>query len=91
MNKKILFIALMLSIILWFASRYVQTLVAVFIIQGPSVSFFAPECSATGYPVAICVDASENSKYIYYLINIVFWFIILFGIWKLFRKFTAKA
>jgi hypothetical protein len=61
-----------------------------FVFTPGSVVFFGSHCVATGYPIAICINEFDNAQYIFFLVNIVFWFAMVVGIKRLFLDKKKK-
>ncbi|MDO8570796.1 MAG: hypothetical protein Q7R97_04395 [Candidatus Daviesbacteria bacterium] len=88
LNKFIIF--LVLSVVVWYISRVIQALVEVFVFKNSSISLYSTSISETGYPIAQNISQTDNIYYLICAINIILWFIILFGIWKLAGKLLKK-
>lgn len=88
MSKKAIIVLLVLSVVTWFVTRILQTIIS-YSLNSRGISFSGSNCSATGYPIALCTD-EDISIYMYYLANIVFWFLILWLLWWVIRKFLLK-
>lgn len=85
MSKKGFFLILGLSVGIWFISILIQSYTEAFISGKVGYSFFGSSCYPTGYPFAKCVNEFEN-PFGLYLINIIFWFIVIWLIWKVIFK-----
>lgn len=90
MSKKAFIIILVLSVVIWYISRVVQALIEVYILKTSQISLYPSSISETGFPIARNMSQSENSYYFICILNIILWFIILFGIWKLIKKNSTK-
>ena len=90
MSKKTYIVIGVLSVVIWYISRIVQAIWEALIVSKFSVSVYSGECSATGYPIPLCINRGDNILPIYHFINISFWFMFIFGIWKLIRKTSKK-
>lgn len=90
MTKKIFVVILVLSVIIWHFSRIVQALVEMFIFNIPSISPYPTSNTQTGYPIPLNLDQLDNSRNIYYLLNISFWFVVIWGAWKLLQRTKSK-
>lgn len=90
MSKKSFVVILGLSVVVWYISRVVQALVEVFVVKNSSISLYPTSISETGYPIARNLSQQDNIYYFICFINIIFWFIILFGIWKLIGKLFQR-
>lgn len=88
MSKKAFLIILVLSVVVWYISRFIQSYTAYFFNNGGFS--FGSGCAATGLPVALCINEYDSSKYGYYLLNIGLWFVIFSVIRKVSRKVTGK-
>lgn len=73
-----------MSVVVWYISRIVQALI------GFTISLYSSSVAETGYPIALNIDKTNIAFYIFCTINIVIWFVILFGIWKLIKKLLKK-
>lgn len=90
MTKKSFAVIFFLSIAIWYFSRIAQALVEMFILKIPSISLYPTSNSETGYPIAINLSQDNNSIYFYYFINIIFWFLVIWGVWKILSKLFNK-
>ena len=86
MSRKSFIIILGLSIILWYISKIVQALIEMFVFNIPSISIYPTSNVETGYPIFLNLSRSDSMRYVFYLINITFWFMVIWGIWKIFFK-----
>lgn len=85
MSKKSLVIILILSVVVWYISRYIVALYEIFILKRFQISLFGDSCLSTGYPLSYCAD-NNFSLVLIGMINIVLWFLIIWGIWKVISK-----
>ena len=90
MTKKTFVVILVLSVVIWHFSRIAQALVEMFILNVPSISPYPTSNTQTGYPIPLNLNQIDNSRHIYYLLNISFWFIVIWGVWKLLQKTSKK-
>lgn len=90
MTKKSFVVILVLSVLIWHFSRIMQALVEMFILKIPSISVYPTSNSETGYPIALNLSKYDNSIYFYYVINIAFWFLVIWGVWQLLQKASKK-
>jgi len=89
MTKKSLVVILILSVSAWYISRYIGTLFDVFILNHFAIDIFGSSCLPTGYPLFYCAD----NAFILALIgsiNIISWFVVIWGIWKMLPKLFKK-
>lgn len=86
MNKKFVIeviVFLVLSVVVTYGVSIVDALMR--------NSFLAGEA---GFPFRFSSSSflgSENTDFLNLILDIIFWFVILFGIWKLFQKITSKV
>jgi len=73
-NEKSLIVVLVLSIVIWFISGIIQACIELFVYGYIMYSFFGAGCIVTGYPFAVCANEFDNTHYVYSIINILFWF-----------------
>lgn len=75
------FITLGVSVVVWFLSVLVQAFT-----EAPKyISFFAQsKCSATGYPISVCIKGIPEIGI--YFMNILFWYWIIHLFWGWFKK-----
>ena len=86
MNKKEFIVILLFSVVVWFLSTIFKALLNFQIdLYGPSRMTIE-----TGYPLAYEVNADSFMRFIYYAINITFWFIITSLFWKFILKRSKK-
>ncbi len=79
-SKKRFLITLVLSVLVWVVTVFVQAVSE----SVKYVAFFTQsKCSATGYPVNFCINGSP--EFFIYLINIFFWFWIIHLFWRFFE------
>lgn len=71
-------------------SRIFQAFIELYLIESPSISPYSSSITETGYPIALNISQLDNSIYIYFLLNLAFWFFVIWGIWKLLRKSRKK-
>ena len=90
MSKKSFVVILILSVVIWYISRIAQALVEMFILNIPSISPYPTSNTETGYPVALNLNEPNNTIYVYYIINIAFWFLFIWGVWKILQKTYRK-
>jgi len=78
MSKKSLLVKLIIAVILWFMSTYLQVVVSYFLNSG-GISWSGNEYSATGFPLALSLDKSsqEIPFYLVVALNIAIWFFII--------------
>jgi len=73
-------------VVIWYISRIVQALVDIIFFDRLSVSFFPSSNVETGYPIALNLNSYNEIYYIYFIINISFWFVLLLGVRKLIKR-----
>lgn len=81
MTKKSFVFILALSVIIWYISRYIIALFDVFILKHFAIDIFGSSCLPTGYPLFYCADNTLSLTLIG-LINILIWFLVIWGVWK---------
>ncbi|PIZ66488.1 hypothetical protein CO051_03535 [Candidatus Roizmanbacteria bacterium CG_4_9_14_0_2_um_filter_39_13] len=86
MSKKTYIVIGVLSVVIWYISRIVQALVDIIFFDRLSVSFFPSSNVETGYPIALNLNSYNEIYYIYFIINISFWFVLLLGVRKLIKR-----
>ncbi len=85
MTKKSFVIILILSVAVWYISRYLVALFNIFILKNIAIDIFGSGCLPTGYPLFYCVD-NALSLILISLINILVWFVVIRALWKLIKK-----
>ncbi len=91
MSRKSLILILLASIVVWYASRFLQSFIA-YLFSQRAMSFLGIECTATGYPIATCINQFDSTRYIYFVINILFWFAVIAGIkWFALDKYKKRT
>lgn len=90
MTKKAFVVILGISVAIWYLSRVAQALTELYILESPSISLYPTSNNETGYPIALNLSQSDNNLYFYYLINIAFWFVVIWGIWKVLLRTKSK-
>ncbi|OGG31315.1 hypothetical protein A3A63_04175 [Candidatus Gottesmanbacteria bacterium RIFCSPLOWO2_01_FULL_46_9] len=78
MTKKSFVVILILSVIIWIVSGIIQFMIS-----------FNPysSCALTGFPMASCLNSASKLRIIcIYIFNIVFWFLVIWCIWKVLKK-----
>lgn len=86
MSKKVFFIILVLGVIIWFVSALSQGILGTLFDFNP----LAGSCQVTGFPFATCTNSYDGLPIAYYLLNIAFWFGIIWVIWKVLQKVLSK-
>lgn len=86
MIKKSFVFILILSVVVWYLSRIAQALIELIILKTASISPYPTSNIETGYPIALNLNQSNSSIYFYYIFNIVFWFLLILGVWKIIKK-----
>jgi len=89
MTKKSFVVILILSVIVWYISRYIVALFGVFILKNFNATFYESGCSPTGYPLFYCVD-NNLSLILVSFINIAFLFLIIWKVWKILPKLFKR-
>lgn len=89
MSKKGILGLLGLAVVIWYISRYAQSLLA-YSTSNLGLSFSGSECTATGYPLALCVNDSGALVFIYSFLNITVWFVVLWIVLWVIKKFLLK-
>ncbi len=77
MRKKEFVVIFIVSVIVWLLSAVLQSYNEVFLSGKIAYSFFGSSCSVTGYPIALCINEFDNSRFMYYVLNITLWFLII--------------
>lgn len=86
MTKKSFVVILILSIIFWIISAFLQGFLGTLF----NFNLLAGSCQVTGYPLAFCINSYGGLPIGYYLLNIMLWFVIIWGIWKVLQKSKSK-
>jgi len=85
MSKKSFVVILGISVVFWFISALLQGLL------GTLFNFNSlGSCQVTGYPLAVCTNSYAGLPIGYYLLNIIFWFVIVWGVQRLLLKKRKK-
>ena len=82
MTKKSFVVILILSVVATYGATLVDALISNTLLGGEA-GFPLKFSSATMF-------GSGNTNYLLMSLNILFWFIVLFGIWKLIKKLQKK-
>lgn len=84
MTKKAFVVILILSVVVTYLTQVVQ------VFLGGSCSVFAGEC---GFPLSFSSSSflgTPKIKPALFLLNVIFWFVIIWGIWKILKKVFKK-
>lgn len=81
MSKKELGVILVLSVVVTYVIAVIDALMRNSLLVG---SAGLPFKFASGYL------GSSNTNDLMFILNIVFWFLVIFGIWKILQKIFAK-
>ncbi len=90
LRPKKFFIFLILSPFIWMIGTYTIALAEIFIFNNFKIDIFGSSCSGTGYPIARNV-CQENILYGFYFLNIFFWFLVIWGFWKVLPKLFKRS
>ncbi len=90
-DRKRFLITLGLSILVWVVTVSIE-----FFVGNERVSYgmfiFAKSCDLTGYPFAKCIPSYNFGKlYLFYFLNISFWFLVVNVVWGWFQKIKQKS
>ncbi len=77
---------LIAGVCMWIISAILAVYIGIFVFKEPAVSLFGSSCNTTGLPILLCLDEFDSSRYVFYFINISFWFLVAFAIWRFFNK-----
>ena len=86
MSKKSFLIILVLSLVVWFLSVVLQGLLGTLFSFNP----LSGGCHVTGYPLAVCDNSYEELPFGYYILNIGFWFLVIWLTWKGIQKVLKR-
>lgn len=89
MSKKAFVVILVLSVVVWYVSRYIVPLYEIFIQKQFKINIFGDSCLSTGYPLSYCAD-NNFSLVLVGSLNIAIWFVVIWITWKVLQKITSK-
>ena len=80
-NWKRVLLELLGAVVIWLTSVIMQA-----VVEAPKyVSLFVQSnCSATGYPVPVCIEGF--GEWLSYVLNILFWFLLIHIVFGFFAK-----
>ena len=90
MSKKAFVVILILSVVVWYISRYIVPLYEIFIQRQFKINIFGDSCLSTGYPLSYCAD-NNFSLVLVGSLNIAIWFVIIWLIWKIISYFSGRV
>lgn len=90
MSKKAFVVVLVLSVVVWYVSRYIVPLYEIFIQKQFKINIFGDSCLSTGYPLSYCAD-NNFSLVLVGSLNIAIWFVVIWATRKVLQKLTSKG